>query len=297
MNGLIILNPVMNRFKKRVLQQLRLHLQDTGEQWQWFETTGSFESDLGAIQGCISDNRIEQALVLGGDGTLHLAANAMAFSNVPVGYIPCGSGNDFARFWYGARKRKNIETLITTALQGEAVAVDLGHVGDRYFVNVAGLGFDGALIQQMRNRKLWFPVLSYIVFALFMLPFYQGKALSLKAAGKKLSGINSHKSFLLSLGNAKYYGGGLPIAPHANAADGLLAWCHIEDGGVIRNTGCLLQLLCEKHLNSQAVRAGQTDSVSILTEGIPVQADGEYLGQTPAVFSVKKQALLLRAPV
>src|SRR5438093_6566582 len=71
----------------------------------------------------------------GGDGTLNEVASALAFQEVPLGLVPAGSGNGFARE-LGVSVRP--ERAIADAIRAEPRAIDLGEVDDRVFVNVAG---------------------------------------------------------------------------------------------------------------------------------------------------------------
>src|SRR5262249_3182754 len=78
-------------------------------------------------------------LAWGGDGTINEIASALVFGEVPLGIIPAGSGNGLARELGVARQP---EQAIADALAAESRLMDVGEIAGRYFVNIAGIGFD-----------------------------------------------------------------------------------------------------------------------------------------------------------
>ena len=315
---LLVVNPMANKHKASwqttLIQALALR------QWpyQLYQTS----SCLIQNQAFFSDHlaQFSDVIVLGGDGTLHIVANCLAYTNVPMSFIPCGTGNDFARSWYGDISD---EQLLECVLDGQVNSISLGKVNQRYFINVAGIGFDGAVLQASQGRKSYFPKLSYLLQTLEHLWGYQGQALEVSALnsgklkakdGYKPDGEPVHKpdckpepelpaliescqrpSFVLAIANGKYFGGAMMIAPHANVQSDALAYCHIQDCRWSDKLINLLRIFSGAHLNAPIVAAGQIHhGLNILTSGIPMEADGEWLGLSPAVITVQPNALKLR---
>lgn len=248
-------------------------------------TTGDYEADLRTLKTACQD--ADLLIAVGGDGTLNLAANAVAYTDTVLGVVPAGSGNDFARIWIAGL---NADDIITTALHGETIAIDLGKANDRYFLNNAGIGFDAELVKRLKH-KTWPRRFSYMSRAVQMLPTYRSQPIVLEDASNTVNAGTARKSFMLSIGNGRYFGAGLPITPHARVNDGVLAFTHIKENHRGSTLRCLTQMLLRKHLQSKHVQAGQIESLRVKSSGIPVQVDGEYLGYSPVDIQVCPGAL------
>ncbi|NMA66073.1 MAG: diacylglycerol kinase family lipid kinase, partial [Clostridiaceae bacterium] len=85
------------------------------------------------------NNDLVRIYSVGGDGTLNEVVNGIAGSNAELGIIPCGSGNDAIRSIY---KIKDPVKLIDMLPVCPSASVDLGKLNDRYFINIASIGFD-----------------------------------------------------------------------------------------------------------------------------------------------------------
>ncbi|MBB1269198.1 diacylglycerol kinase family protein [Shewanella sp. SR44-3] len=319
---LLVVNPMTNKRKAAWQVRVTTALEQRKWAYQHYQTS----SCLIQNQAFFSDNldKFTDVIVLGGDGTLHIVANCMAYSDIPMSFIPCGTGNDFARSWYG---EISDEQLLECVLYGQVSSISLGQVNQRYFINVAGVGFDGALLQASLGRKSYFPKLSYLQQTLERLWGYQGQELEVSAVNaskneaknrlRSYSKSNSefdHKSacerepelaaliescqrpsFMLAIANGQYFGGGMMIAPHAHVAAPRLAYCHIQDCRWSDKLINLLRIFSGAHLDAPIVQAGQIhNGFSILSVGIPMEADGEWLGLSPAEITVHPNALKLR---
>ena len=248
-------------------------------------TTGNYESDLRTLKTACSDARL--LVAVGGDGTLNLAVNAVAYSDTVLGVVPAGSGNDFARIWIAGL---NAEDIIRTALHGQTISIDLGKVNDRYFLNNAGIGFDAEVVKHLRF-KTWPRRLNYLSRAAQLLPTYRSQPIAVEDATNTVNEGTARKSFMLSIGNGRYFASGLSINPHARVNDGQLAFTHIKEDKRGSTLRCLAKLLVHKHLQAKHVQTGQIEFLKVKSTGIPVQVDGEYLGYTPIDIKVCPGAL------
>src|SRR5690606_15493079 len=91
----------------------------------------------------------DAVVALGGDGTVHLALQAVAGTGVPLGIVPCGTGNDGARSL--GLPLKDPVAAIDTVLAGRTRLVDAARAGDRWFLTVLAAGFD-AVVNERANR-------------------------------------------------------------------------------------------------------------------------------------------------
>lgn len=248
-------------------------------------TTGDYPSDLKTLKNACQN--ADLLIAVGGDGTLNLAVNAVAYTDTVLGVVPAGSGNDFARIWVAGL---SADDVIKTALHGETIQIDLGQANERYFLNNAGVGFDAELIKRLRH-KTWPRKFTYMSRALQLLPGYRSQPIVLDDPSQSVNAGTARKSFMLSIGNGRYFGAGLPITPHARVNDGLLAFTHIKENNRATTLRSLTQMLVQKHLNAKHVQAGQIEQLRVKSTGIPVQVDGEYLGYSPVDIKVCPGAL------
>jgi YegS/Rv2252/BmrU family lipid kinase len=182
----------------------------------------------------------------GGDGTLNEVASALAFQDVPLGLVPAGSGNGFARE-LGVDLRP--ERAIADAIRAEPRAIDLGEVDDRLFVNVAGFGFDAYVAAEFDRRAGRRGLAGYVAITARALLTYVPRDYTITTA----DGCNVSRAILVTVANSAQFGNGARIAPRALLDDGLLdlvvveeraRWrtvCHVPrlfDGTVERIPGC-----------------------------------------------------------
>lgn len=290
---LVLVNPVANSKREKMLQQLLQTLSSRNVAYQYLETFANVEQTTAAL-AALPPN-FNQVVVLGGDGTLHQAVNLFAGTQIPIGYIASGTGNDFARGWFGER-RLSASEWIEQALYAPSIRVDLGQAGSRYFINVAGVGFDGALVRKLGARKFIWPKLSYALAALQSLFGYRAQTFDLQASNQKLLAIGQRPAFLFTLANSQYFGAGMQIAPHAKMNDGKLAYCFIERCGNFTKLNIFRRVFAGTHGEHAKVHCGQLNAVTVCAQGLPVQADGEWVGETPMIFRTIPAAISIRKP-
>ena len=158
----------------------------------------------------------------GGDGTLNEVVSGVmgaerGMRKVEVGCYPCGSGDDFVRYWQGTDF-----TDIAALLQGTAVPVDVMRLGDRYCVNTLNYGFEAAVCHTMSSvRRV--PVVGG------RMAYTTGIGASLATGRRNRCRVTvdgelwlDGEVLLLSVANGQYAGGGYHCAPRAVNDDGLL---------------------------------------------------------------------------
>lgn len=159
----------------------------------------------------------------GGDGTINEIASELAFSDVPLGIVPAGSGNGLARE-LGIDARA--DAAIVSAARATPRAIDLGELGDRLFVNVAGIGIDAyvaAGFNAARNQRRGFA--SYIRIGVQALLSYPAATYRIVADGFQ----STATAVLIALANSAQYGNGARIAPGARIDDGELDLVIVEE--------------------------------------------------------------------
>ena len=216
---------------------------------------------------------------VGGDGTLNEIVNGIAgFPNVELGIIPCGSGNDVARYLYPII---NPLKLIRVLPASTSKAIDLGKLNENYFFNIASIGFDAEVVRNSRYFKR-FPLISgsmsYVLAVLVTL--IKCKKYKLKITLDNNTPID--KEFLLTIfANGSYYGGGMLAAPSAKMDDGVFDF-YLVDLLPRRRILRFFPLFQKgEHENMKEVSMSRGTKVEVESENsFPVNIDGEISLET-----------------
>lgn len=236
-------------------------------------------------------DRCDLVIVGGGDGTLNAAASALVYTGLPLGVLPLGTANDFARTMNIPLDPLKAAELI---VQGRTKHVDLGEVNGHLFFNVASIGFSAELAAELTEhaKKRW-GVLGYgIVAARILLRSRLFTAyLDHDGATEKI------RTMQVSVGNGKHYGGGMTVEEKASADDGWLDLYSLE----VDHWWRLLRLLPSLRRGTQGqwddVRAFKTTEITIRTKAPrPVNTDGELSTWTPAHFRIRPTSVIVYAP-
>lgn len=239
-------------------------------------------------------------VALGGDGTVNevingLMADGAADPEVVLGIIPAGIGADLART---LGIPSNYMAACRRLLKGETHLIDLGKItyiyqgreAQRYFANVAGLGFDGEVVRRVTSgpRILSSSTIRYLGGLLTTLTTYENGDVSVTFDEKELR----QRAFSAVICNGRYFGGGMCIAPGALLDDGLFDVIIIGDCTKLEVVANLFRVYRGTHLSHPKVDVYQARKVRVeAQERMLLQADGELLGETPAVFQIIPQAL------
>jgi len=150
----------------------------------------------------------------GGDGTVNEVASALVFQDAVMGIVPTGSGNGLARE-LGISLRP--ERAIATAIRGVDRTIDVGELGGRLFVNLAGVGLD-ACVASLFNRLAGRGLLRYVQATVSTVFSYVAEAYTITVGEETFE----RRALIIELANGRQYGNGALIAPHAKLDDGLL---------------------------------------------------------------------------
>jgi len=297
---LIVFNPLPNRQRKTKLQRLLLRLRQGGHDWQLFPTDENYHANKHSFE--LHKGEFTDVIVLGGDGTFNLVVNLVQGHDVTVGLIPAGTGNDFARAWYG-KKRNDMSFILDTVLGHRVESVSLGccefddteqsesKQTKRYFHNVMGMGFDAALAKSLRHNKGMFQSLGYILAALKNIPFYKEPECEIEVESENLQ----YRNLITVFGNSKFFGNGMAIAPDADPKSSDIQIVRVEKHKLWTKLVLITQLLLGRHKSSPNVDMKVTiEPVIIKTSGLDLEADGEYIGVSPCKVTTVKNALLLK---
>jgi diacylglycerol kinase (ATP) len=248
------------------------------------------------------DDGYRTIVAVGGDGTLNEVINGLAEEGavdpeVTLGIIPCGTGADFARM---VGVPRDYMEACRHLLRCEPRPVDLGRITclregrevERYFINAAGLGFDGE-VSEIVNRfpKVLGGTLTYLMCLLIGLVTYRNKNVELSFDGQPVRGrVNS-----VVVCNGCYFGGGMFIAPGAAFNDGLFNVVILGNLNKLEVVMNVPRVYKGTHLTHPKVSHFSAREIHVeAQERMFLQAEGELIGEAPATFQVIPQALKVR---
>lgn len=213
-------------------------------------------------------------IAVGGDGTWSAVADCIIKSrrkDVTLGMLPAGTGNDFGKSLGITFAR--VDAVVRGIAAGRRRTVDVGRVEGRHFLNVVGLGFDIAVIDDAAG----FPILKgdvlYQFCALRQLFRFRGISLSVSDADSQTI---RHAHLMLVIANANYFGGSFHIAPRASLEDGKLDAVSIYDAGPLGRARLFSKVARGQHEGEDKVRIQQSRAFRIECESpVRYEVDGE----------------------
>ena len=235
-------------------------------------------------------------LAVGGDGSVNeivqglMTAGLDDTRDVTLAVVPTGTGNDWARSLGIGRNPRQIADMLTTrrTMLHDVGAIDFpaGDAPRRWFVNVAGAGYDAWVTERVPR-----PVpsaVTYLGIALRGLATYRSPDFRITADAHTIEG----RLLLAFVANARYCGNRMNVAPAAMMDDGLFDLLAVQELSLLQVLPKLAKLYGGRILGDPAVRHLRAATVRIETDpSVVVQADGQIVGRTPAEFSLRPRAL------
>jgi YegS/Rv2252/BmrU family lipid kinase len=231
-------------------------------------------------------------IVLGGDGTVNEVLNGFNHpANITLGYIPTGSGNDFARGM--GIPTKPIEALRLILSEHTTVKMDLGTLKTTYhtrnFGVSAGIGFDAAICHEalaspMKDtlNHLGLGKLTYVGIALKQILLFKPCKAHICLDGKRT--LHFPRLYFAAIMNQKYEGGGFRFAPEAKSDDRLLHICVVGNLSKPKILFMLPTAYPGKHVHLRGIHMLTCRQIEIHTDRpLPVHSDGESCGYADSI--------------
>jgi YegS/Rv2252/BmrU family lipid kinase len=255
-------------------------------------------------------------IATGGDGTINEVANGIlraradSNSDAELGILPSGTGGDFRRTLKMPTRAADAARLLR---DGQTLALDAGRVvfknergeeESRFFVNVASFGMGGDVIKRMKTRAGLPPLasrvlggkLSFAVAAMQAAVAFEKPRVRVSIDGGRESQF-AVTNFCVA--NARYFGGGMKIAPEAVVNDGLFDVVAVGDLSALNILANSYRLYLGTHLGMQQVRHAHARRISARPASdavVKLEIDGELIGRLPAEFEILPGALRVRCP-
>ena len=291
MRIIILLNPNAGRGKARFMLRSALEvMQREGVEIDVQESRDA--QHLLALARRAAAEKPDAIISLGGDGTHHYILNGIMGSEIPLGIIPAGSGNDFAKgLGIPTQTRAAAEAL----LAGNTRRIDLARAGNTVYGCIAGAGFDSVVTRYAnervrRLRGSW----AYAWSILRCLKSYRPEPLKIVSDVQEFSG----DVVFAVVGNNVSYGGGIHLTPRAKLDDGLLDVCIVPYMGKLELLQWVPRAYRGEHLRHPRIIYFQAPKVSLSTTSrLELFGDGEFMQELPATIEIVPRALPVIVPV
>jgi diacylglycerol kinase (ATP) len=238
---------------------------------------------------------VDALVACGGDGTVHLALQAVAGTQTPLGVVPLGTGDDNARLLgiprgdLGAAADVIAHGTVRTWDAAEVVAAD----GERrWFLGVLSSGFD-SLVNERANRMSWPKGQArYLVGIVAELRTFRPVPYRVVLDGTEIRGLG----MLVAVGNGSSYGGGMQVCPGAQPDDGLLDLTWLHELGKPTFLRVFPRVYKGTHVEHPAVSTHRVTRITLDAPGQVAYADGERIGPLPIEVTVRPGALRVLVP-
>jgi YegS/Rv2252/BmrU family lipid kinase len=244
----------------------------------------------GAEQAQLAVEAGELPVVMSGDGLVGAVGGALAGSETPLGIVPGGRGNDFARV-LGIPDEP--EDAVATILAGHSRRVDVGEVNGKRFLGIVSVGFDSEANRRANETHFLRGNTVYAYAALRTLLSWKPARFTIRVDDERVR----ISGYSVSVANSQAFGGGMFIAPNAELDDGEFDIVTVGEVGKLRFVSNLPKVFKGTHVEADEVRVFRAPHLELsASKPFPVYADGEHLTDLPASLRVLPQALSVLVP-
>lgn len=285
---LVLVNPSAGGGRTRdLLPKLEGALRARGLIYRLVMTT-SLDHGVTEARAAAADGEIP--VVMSGDGLVGQVGGALVDTHAPLGVIPGGRGNDFARV-------VGIPTEIPDAVDllaaGTTRSVDVGEVNGRRFLCIASCGFDSDANRIANETRMVKGNLVYLYAALRALAAWKPARFEVAIDGAP----HAFTGYAVAVANNKAYGGGMFVAPDAELDDGKLDVVWTGDVSKLHFLANLPKVFKGRHVDNPEVTVLRGSEVEIAADRpFAIYADGDHIADLPATIRVLPRALDVIAP-
>ena len=286
----IIVNPTSGRgLAIQKLPELEKMLQTRNIEYRLIHAQTPEEATQ-AAQDAVQANA-DAIIALGGDGTFFRVINGMAGSDVPLLFGSCGTGNDFVRSLN--LPRDPLEAL-RVQLDAPVSRIDVGRMNEYCFLNVSGTGFDVDVLRKAEKHKKKHSGLRAYLYGLYdAIKSYKPLTAMVSIDGEQ----EEPMSFaIVSIGNGRYFGGGMKAVPHAEVSDGLFDVVMVKPVRKFAILPLIAFYIAGKHIDLKLASLRRCRRIVLKCEGMTLNLDGELRNADVARFELMEAALAVRIP-
>jgi diacylglycerol kinase (ATP) len=297
---LLICNPRAGRGAAvRAIPEVRRHLEARGLQCEiaYTEHPGHATDLTRDALG----RGINFVVAVGGDGTVHEIVNGLIENDsarspdAVMGIVASGTGADFIRTFgipsMPAHAVAHLDGAGSFPIDiGKVTFVQNGGTATRYFANIAEVGFGASVVQRAERLPRWLGPTLYVVAFWLAIPRQKSARVVVDLVDRIYEGPMNN----LVVANGQFFGGGMKIAPRAAPTDGVFD-IQTEHAGKREVIATLPKVFTGEHVPHADIFEAKRVRASIDSEyPLPIEADGELLGHTPATFEVLHDVIRLK---
>lgn len=266
----VVINPISGRRGGAGEGQARADLAQRllaqrGAEAEVVVTTGS--GDARRLSASFVERGFDRVVAWGGDGTVNEAAGPLRRTRTSLGIVPSGSGDGLAR---SLGLPRAAEVALAVALDRAAGPVDLGFLGERHFLNIAGVGFDATIARAFNSRRRR-GGLGYVAGVFSLVWSYRCLPYRLELGDHS----SSAEWFLIAFANGRQYGNGIIIAPDADPSDGWLDAIAVAGGSAARQLWRARRVAWGRRRPAEGVLRRRVQHAIIAGEVLSCHVDGE----------------------
>jgi diacylglycerol kinase (ATP) len=290
----VVANPESGRGKgTRLIPQVDALLRSLGLEHRMHVSQDPSDPERLARQAAAEG--VEIVAALGGDGHVGACANGLVGTQTALAVIPAGAGNDFAR--HIGLNRKDPLAAARMLASPTIAKVDVAQARtterERYYVNVAGVGFDSEVNAHANRVRFIQGTLKYVFSTFVTLARFKAGRFSVCVDDKE----HTLPGMLIAVANASSYGGGMLVCPEARLDDGKLDVCVIGEIPKWDFVRTFPKVFKGRHIDHPKVHMLRGQQIEVSAERpFQVFADGELVGPIPATFTVVAGALSVVVP-
>ncbi len=294
MEARLIYNPTAGpRNVRRDLEQVCTLLERRGWTVEMAMTEGP--GDAKRLARAAAEKGCGVAIAAGGDGTINEVVNGLVGTQTALGVLPVGTGNLWAKqlriSTYTLVNPFRLQEAAKGLVEGRIRTIDVGQVGETYFLCWAGIGLDAQVTTEMEPRDRHtkrLGALPYLIAAAIVAREFRGVRARISLDGR----LVRSRALLILVSNIRQYGGVVEVAREACIDDGLLDVFIFKGLGFPYVVKHVVRILSQRYLDDPQVIHRQVRRVDVWTEpDVPVQVDGDPIDQTPVSLRVVPQAL------
>ena len=301
MRHIFVYNPAAGQNSKAAIEALQEKMKeyDGKLDYEFYYTKAPRDAADFIKQRCAAEPDEQlRFYACGGDGTVNEVLHGVVDQpNASMTVYPCGSGNDFVKYYGGSEAFLDVDAL----LAAEETAIDAMRIDDRYSLNVTNFGFDTIVAKTMievKHKKIIGGKRAYVTGIVKALMTAMKNKCTVYVDGERL---NEEKILLCTVANGKYVGGAFCCAPRSDNTDGLLDVCLVTPISRFTFIKLLTPYKAGKHLDDPkfakyiTYRRGKSVRV-VAPEGFAFSLDGEIVYKNDFTIEICPAAVRFAVP-
>ena len=290
----VIANPTSgNRNFSKLWKEIQQLLKNKNLDYS-FAFTQFSKHEIALVQNAIKIG-FRNIMSIGGDGTLHHVVNGIMSqryvktSDITISVIPLGTGNDWVKTYNIPR---DIKEAIEIIYKKNIITQDIGVLKTvntiTYFNNVAGIGYDGYVVNKLQSLKK-FGSISYLIAGFYGMLSYKKSNFKILIDNK----VITTDCLMTVFGICRYSGGGMQFTEKINTSSGLLNITIVKNFTLLDLIIHLPKLYSGKIVDHRKVATYKTNEITIIPKNSKpfIQADGELIGVGNVSVSIIKKAI------